>query len=196
MAPEFQRKLERRLDQAIGEVGRGRLQVLLEHARNALPLGGLKRLGQRIGAHLQPPAGLDRHESTLEIHPGSLHAAQHQLRRLFRHERLISRLQQVRTNDTPVQLDLPFLQSVRHRPGHGQKIGNLLALEPHAFGVGGHEHAKGLQPGVLDLILQIRDDLHLRFTDRRVLKARDLNPRLELLDHQRQGPGRLQNPKG
>ena len=50
-------------------------------------------------------------------------------------------------------------------PSSGKKIGDLVALEMHAFGIGRQENAKRFQAGVLDLILQIRGHLHLRFAD-------------------------------
>ncbi len=55
-----------------------------------------------------------------------------------------------------LQFHLPLLQAVGHRAGHRQKIRHLVALEMHALGVRRHEHVKRLQPGVLDLILQVR----------------------------------------
>jgi hypothetical protein len=45
----FNGQLERRLDQAVGEIGRGSLHVLLQRPRNALPFGGLERF--RRGVH-------------------------------------------------------------------------------------------------------------------------------------------------
>jgi hypothetical protein len=63
------------------------------------------------------------------------------------------------------------------------------------LGVGGKKDAKGFQPGVLDLILQIRGDLHLRLVDGGVLQARDLNPRIHLLDVKREVPRRTCNTR-
>ena len=93
MAPQFQWKLERWFDEAIGEVGRGRLQVLFERAWNALPLRGLQRLGQVLDAHLQPSAGLHGDEAALQVHSNGLNASEHEFRRLIRHQRLIGHLQ-------------------------------------------------------------------------------------------------------
>ena len=46
VALEFQRELERRVQQAVGEVGGNGGKVLFEHARNALPFGQLQGGGQ------------------------------------------------------------------------------------------------------------------------------------------------------
>ena len=62
------REREGRFDEAIGEVGRGGRQVLLERARDALPFGGLQRGGRSVHAHLQAAAGLHGHEPALEVH--------------------------------------------------------------------------------------------------------------------------------
>ena len=51
MALEFQRELERRLQQPVGEAGGNGGQVLFQHARNALPFGRLQ--GRR---QLRPPS--------------------------------------------------------------------------------------------------------------------------------------------
>ena len=80
-------------------------------------------------------------------------------------------------------------------PGVCRKSATCVALEPHALGVGGNQNAEGLQAGVLDLILQIGGDLHLRFADGGVLQAGHLNPRVHLLDVQREGCRRLQDAK-
>ncbi len=48
VALELQGKVERGLDEAVGEIGRRRRQVLLERARDALPLGGLQRGGRSV----------------------------------------------------------------------------------------------------------------------------------------------------
>ena len=80
----FKRQLKRRFDQAVREIGRRRLQILLQRARDALPFGGLQRGGRRVHAHLQAPAGLHGHEAALQVHVGGLHAAQDRLRRLLR----------------------------------------------------------------------------------------------------------------
>ena len=92
-----------------------------------------------------------------------------------------------------MQLHFPLLQAVRHGAGHGQEIGHLLALETDALGVGGNQNAERFQAGVLDLVLQVGGDLHLRFVDGGVLQAGDLDPRVHLLDVEREIPGRLQN---
>ena len=55
---------------------------------------------------------------------------------------------------------------------------------------------EGLQTSVLDLVLEIGDDLNLSFAHRGVLKAGDLNPCIDLLDAERQAPGRLQDAEG
>ena len=67
-------------------------------------------------------------------------------------------------------------------PATRQEVGHLLALEPDALGVGGHEDVERLQAGVLDLVLQVGGDLHQGFVDGGVLQAGDLDPRVHLLD--------------
>ncbi len=95
-----------------------------------------------------------------------------------------------------MQFDFPCLQAVGDRAGHREEVGHLVALEAHALGVGGNEDAERLQPGVLDLILQVGGDLDLGLADGGVLQAGHLDPRVHLLDVQRQVPGRLQDAEG
>ena len=86
--------------------------------------------------------------------------------------------------------------AVRDGAGHRQEVGDLLALEPDALGVGGDKDVEGFQPGVLDLILQVGGDLHQGLVDGGMLQAGDLDPRVHLLDAQRQAPGRLNDAEG
>ena len=57
---------------------------------------------------------------------------------------LISDLQQILADDAAVQFHFPFLQSIGDGVGHLEEIEDLLALEAHAFGVGGNEDAESL----------------------------------------------------
>ena len=102
VAVELQQKLEGRFNEPVSEIGRNRLQVLLEHARNALPLGGLKRSGCGVHPYLQSPAGLHGDEASLKIHVGSLQTSQRGLRRLLGHERLVAHLQEILPDHAPM----------------------------------------------------------------------------------------------
>ena len=73
---ELQGQLETRFHQAIGEIGGGGREVLLQDARDALPFGGLKRRREGLDAHLQSAARLDGHKTALQVHLARLHAAQ------------------------------------------------------------------------------------------------------------------------
>ena len=95
-----------------------------------------------------------------------------------------------------MQFYFPGLQAVRHGAGLFQEVGELVALEADAFGVGGEEDAKGLEAGVFDLVLEVGEDFDLGFGDGGVLEAGDLNPRVHLFDRQDQAPGRLQDAEG
>ena len=165
-------------------------------ARDALPFGGLQGGGWGVNAHLQAAASLDGHEAALEVHVGGLQAAQDGLRRVLRHLGLVSGLQEIGADDAPGQFHFPFLHAVRDGARHRQEVGDLLTLEPNALGVGGDQDVERFQPGVLDLILQIGGDLHQGLVDGSMLQAGDLDPRVHLLDAQRQAPGRLKNAEG
>ena len=94
-----------------------------------------------------------------------------------------------------MQLHFPRLQAVVRGVRHGEKIGDLIALELHVLRARRQRDAERFQPGVLDLVLQVRDDLHLRLADRGVLQAVHLHPRVHLLDVEREIPRRLQDAK-
>ncbi len=196
MALEFQGELEARLQQPVGQAGGNGAEVLFQQARNALPFGQLQGGGQMVHRHLQAAVGLDGNETALQIDLGGLHAPQDRLRRLVGDGGLISGLQQVLPDDAAVQLDFPFLQAIGGGVGRLEKIGNLLALEADALGIDGKEDAKAPQAGIFDLILQIGGDLDLGFADGGVLQAGDLDPRVHLLNVQREVGGRLQQAEG
>ena len=196
MALEFQRELEHRVQEAVGQVGGNGGEVLFEDARNALPFGQLQGGGQLVHRHLQAGVRLHGHESALQIDLGRLHAAEGRLRRLGGDGGLVSDLQQILADDAAVQFHVPFLRSIGDGVGHLEEIEGLLALEADAFGVGGNEDAETFHAGILDLIEQIGRDLELRFADGGVLQAGDINPRVHLVNVEGEVGGNLHQAEG
>ena len=195
MAFETERESKRRFNEAEGEIRRRRRDVLQQRTRDALPFGGLERGGRSIDPHLEASSRLHGHEAALEIRVHGLHPTHERAGRGTGDGRLPRRLQQIFSNDAAVQLHLPRLHVVRHGADDRQEIRHLFAAETHALGIRRHAHAERLQAGVLDLVLEIRGDLHLRLAHRDVLEARHLHPRVHLLDVERERPLRLQQPE-
>ncbi len=91
---EFQRQLERRFHQPIGQArGRGG-EVLLQFARDALPFGGLQRRRRGVHRHFQTRVRLHRDVAALQIHVRRLNTAQRRLGGLRRQQGLIGDLEQ------------------------------------------------------------------------------------------------------
>ncbi len=132
----------------------------------------------------------------MEVHARGLHAAQDRFAVLIRDECLISGLQKVRANDPAVQFHFPLLQPVSRRARREEKIRDLLALEAHVLRVGGDKDSKRFQARVFNLILEVGSDLDFGLADHSMLKAGDLDPRLDLFDGQREVRRRLQDAEG
>jgi len=112
MTLKAQRKLERRVHQAVSKAGRRGRQILLKRAGNTLPFGRLKRSGESVRADLQARIRLHSHESALQIDAGGFDTAHHYFRGLGGCQSLVADLQEAGADDAPMQFYLPFPKAV------------------------------------------------------------------------------------